>query len=116
MPYKAKRICRQAGCTELTNNTYCELHTKQINIERERYRATAYERGYDARWTRVRNAYISKHPLCERCKSRDAIVLATLVHHIVRIADGGARLDYNNLQSLCVKCHDIIHNEQGHKW
>lgn len=27
----------------------------------------AAERGYTSNWTKVRNSYLRKHPLCERC-------------------------------------------------
>ena len=31
--------------------------------------------------------------------------MATMVDHIVPIADGGEKLDEDNLQSLCQDCH-----------
>ena len=110
------RPCNHPGCNQLTNNTYCDIHTKAKRQEQESRRESSSKRGYDFLWKKVRNKYISTHPLCERCESNNITTLATLVHHIKRIRDGGDRLRYDNLMSLCVKCHDIIHNEQGHKW
>ncbi|EHG21770.1 hypothetical protein HMPREF9334_00473 [Selenomonas infelix ATCC 43532] len=48
------------------------------------------------------------HPLCEKCKEQERYVLATLVHHIRPLADGGTH-DEDNLMSLCASCHERIH-------
>jgi len=68
-------------------------------------RGSAASRGYDARWRRVRLMKLAADPLCEMHRRAGAVVPATLVDHIVPIAEGGARLDMANLQSLCRNCH-----------
>lgn len=60
-------------------------------------------------WSRLRNQYIRKHPICELCQQRAAEV----VHHKTRLREGGDRLNPDNLQSLCKLCHNQHHSSQG---
>jgi len=39
---------------------------------------------------------------------RGLVKQADMVHHIVAIADGGDRLAYSNLLSLCWACHGKV--------
>ena len=86
MPRKPKRPCRMTGCPNLTDrkSCYCETHEK------------------------VMQRHLAGHPLCEQCKEQGRYVLATLVHHIQPISEGGTH-DESNLMSLCVSCHERIH-------
>lgn len=58
-------------------------------------------------WRVTRAAYLREHPLCERCKAGGRHVGATVVHHKV---DRRERLDLalepDNLEALCVSCHN----------
>lgn len=67
-------------------------------------------------WRDLRQAYMIEHPLCERCLREGRTTLAEEVHHkqfILSGSDDNERLDlllnYNNLESLCKKCHDELH-------
>ena len=79
-----------------------------------------FTRGYDQHerygnvWRRIRDRHLAGHPLCECCKERGRYVLATLVHHIRPISDGGTN-DERNLMSLCVSCHEKIHQRKAAK-
>ena len=108
MPYKPKKPCGYPGCPELTDGRYCEKHKKQAAQEYNRYQRNpdTYKRfGY--RWRKVREAYISKHPLCELCEQQGRLVPAEEVHHIKPWAEGGGDED-DNLQSLCTSCHSRL--------
>jgi len=59
---------------------------------------------FGARWRKIRELYLSKHPLCEHCLEIDLLVPATEVHHIVPVSEGGGDEDAN-LMSLCKACH-----------
>lgn len=59
-----------------------------------------------AAWRRCRAAYLRVNPMCVECRRRGALVAAVVVDHVVPIKDGGARFDWNNLQALCVPCHN----------
>lgn len=68
-------------------------------------RGSASERGYDARWSRLRRAYAKQHPLCEDCLP-DAVPVAEVDHIIpIRGVDDPLRLQWRNLRSRCRSCH-----------
>ena len=43
--------------------------------------------------------------LCQECLKIGRTERATEVDHKIPMAAGGARLDPENLQSLCIRCH-----------
>ena len=58
-------------------------------------------------WRSMRRSHISRNPLCVDCLSRGLLRQADVVDHIVeRKDDDSLRLDSQNLQSLCHKCHN----------
>jgi len=64
---------------------------------------------YDSTWRKLRRIQLRKDPLCAFCKKMGKITEATVADHITPISDDPkARLDPNNLQSLCKECHDTI--------
>jgi len=56
-------------------------------------------------WRSLRNYKIQMNPLCEHCLKLDILTPAREIDHIVAIKDGGEKLAYNNLSSLCRSCH-----------
>ena len=68
-------------------------------------RPSAARRGYDRQWRRVRAIQLAREPLCQDCKRAGRVTPASEVHHVVALRDGGARLDLDNLASLCGPCH-----------
>lgn len=76
-------------------------------------RGTSAQRGYDARWERIRLMKLRENPLCEICDGNGIITEATEVHHIVPIGDGGEIYAIRNLMSLCHSCHMKIHASGG---
>jgi 5-methylcytosine-specific restriction protein A len=107
MPYKAKKPCPHHGCRELTNGGYCEAHNRAVNADYDRHhRDKEMKRFYNSQpWVRLRKAKLSRDPMCEACKMGGVLVIAAVVDHIVPVREGGARLDIDNLQSLCHSCH-----------
>lgn len=78
----------------------------------DRWRGTAASRGYDRHWTKARDAYLSGHPLCERCSTPENPVLAELVHHKVPVEVAPSRLlDPTNFEALCKRCHQLEHHD-----
>jgi 5-methylcytosine-specific restriction protein A len=107
-----KRICRFPRCPEeATEGYYCAKHTPRKRADDKR--GSSASRGYDYQWAKVRASYLASHPLCENCLLLNTVTPAVLVHHKKRIAEGGAPYDFNNLQSLCYRCHEEIHSSQG---
>lgn len=112
MPTKPKTHCSWGRCPETTTERYCPTH-REKKWSGEQDRPSASERGYDARWQKVRQMYARKNLLCERCLENGRTVAVEEVHHIVPIKDGGARYDLKNLQSLCKSCHQREHTHEG---
>lgn len=71
------------------------------------------------RWRDVRLAYLTSHPLCEKCKKKGIVRAATEVHHLMEVELGRTRVEMEaraystaNLQALCHECHRSEHNER----
>lgn len=69
------------------------------------------------RWRDLRTWKFTNNPLCEKCMKNNIITPAEDIHHIVsfmRCTDpyqmNTLAYDYDNLMSLCKKCHQEIHN------
>ena len=67
-------------------------------------------------WRRLRDTFISLHPLCQCCLEHDRVEPATQCHHIIPFLRGGSEeerwelfLDEKNLMPLCDKCHTALH-------
>ena len=108
------RICNYPGCQQTTTEAYCEKHKKVKEKQRKQKvkeyddkRGNSYSRGYDKTWEKVRLVKLARDPVCESCQS----IKNLLVHHIIPIADGGEKYDYNNLMTLCADCHYKIHHD-----
>ena len=109
MPSRAPTACRRPGCAGLVRGGVCSRCgdlRRQSAAEHDERRGSARERGYDARWERVRRMHLAAEPLCRMCHEAGRVTPAVLVDHITPIRDGGAILDDSNLQSLCRACHD----------
>lgn len=110
MPRRAPTPCRFPGCAAvLASPGYCAAHRGWIHRDYGRVRRTFdAELGFykSAAWQQCRAAYLRAHPVCVACQARGRTVAAVVVDHVVPIKDGGARLDWANLQSLCTSCHN----------
>lgn len=95
--------CSVMGCANLTHDRFCEEHQSHA----DKYRPNSYQRGYNNRWRKAREAYLVSHPLCEHCKQAGIITLATVVDHgTPHKGDEELFWDMDNWQSLCESCHN----------
>ena len=116
MPYRSKKPCGYSGCPKLTNKRYCPEHERAEAQRYEKYdRDPNHGRNYGAGWRRTRERFLEEHPLCDMCLSEGKLIPAVLVHHKVRITDGGANED-ENLMPLCQECHSRLHAKEGDRW
>jgi len=116
MPYKPKRPCSHPGCPELVDGRFCEAHAKQETRRYEKYdRDPASHKRYGRTWSKIRDRYISAHPLCGQCLKHDVMTAAEEVHHIKPLAQGGTHAE-ENLMSLCKSCHSRITAREGGRW
>ena len=113
MPYKSKKPCAYPGCPKLTASRYCDEHAK---AEAKRYnqfdRDPASNKRYGRSWARIRAAFLSQNHLCEWCNKDGRLKPAQMVHHKVKLTDGGTN-DWSNLMALCQECHSRLHAQQG---
>jgi hypothetical protein len=72
-------------------------------------------------WNRLRNLYISLHPICEECIRHGHVEPATEIHHKYPFmqekteeARWNTLLNENNLIAVCNKCHYGFHNKLRH--
>jgi len=56
-------------------------------------------------WRNTRKRFLAMYPLCKQCEKSGIITPAKVLDHITPVKQGGAKFDFNNLQSLCDKCH-----------
>jgi 5-methylcytosine-specific restriction protein A len=98
---RAARICPIVGCPELVygKDRYCPDHLKERRQVVDSNRLPAAQRGYDAEWQQIRDAYLKAHPWCVFCGRK-----ANEVDHVIPIVDGGTN-DWDNLRSMCKHDH-----------
>jgi len=72
------------------------------------------------RWKILRANALASQPFCEECEKMGVYTLAECVHHKKPVEDGrdeaemiALAYDPENLQPLCRKHHDEIHNRMG---
>lgn len=102
MPQRPKHACNKPLCRRLTRNRFCDEHTKAYN----RQRPTSAQRGYNARWRKLRAWHVRRYPMCVTCEREGRCTPAKEVHHrIPHKGDEALLLDVDNLESLCKSCH-----------
>lgn len=72
------------------------------------------------RWLALRRKKLTAHPLCEVCECEGLVVAASEVHHKRPVESAASQrdqkllmYDYDNLMSVCHKCHVALHVELG---
>lgn len=75
---------------------------------------------YDSkRWKACRKSYISSvHGLCEECLRQGRYKPGVIVHHKItltpeNINDPYITLNHDNLEYLCIECHNTEHYSSG---
>jgi 5-methylcytosine-specific restriction protein A len=107
MPNRIKTICRYPGCGRIVRGRFCQEHRRAYRRAAGAGRATSAQRGYDARWRRLRRWYIQQQPLCEDCLEENMVNVQYLeVDHIVPIdIRPDLRLEPTNLRTRCRMHH-----------
>lgn len=109
MPRKPRGPCGHPSCPLLAvRDGYCAEHYKAATRHYNQYqRDPASNKRYGRAWKRIRDRYISRHPLCEECVAAGRLTPAEEVHHVVPLAQGGDHAQ-ENLMALCKSCHSRI--------
>lgn len=115
MPQRAPTICAHPGCGTLTyNESHCPQHIKLKGWSgNEQARGDRHARGYGYAWEKLRTKVLKRdNHLCLICKAGGVITTAKQVDHIVPKSQGGNDT-MNNLQSLCIECHNTKTGEES---
>jgi 5-methylcytosine-specific restriction enzyme A len=112
-----KYYCSAPNCfKEVDKKGRCDIHRRQSDkdykrrhVEEEKERAKFYN---SATWKKVRLLKLQLDPLCQHCKLAGIVTVADSVDHNVPWRNGGAKLDLNNLVSLCRAHHTIKSNKE----
>jgi 5-methylcytosine-specific restriction protein A len=108
MPIAPPKPCKHHGCGQLVRDGsgYCANHQRpRSGTFADRARGSRHERGYGAEWERQRKQALMRDAgLCQPCRQQGRISVAKQVDHIRPKAAGGTD-DLDNLQSICVACH-----------
>lgn len=84
-----------------------QTHSQRLRAKRGEGRPSAAKRGYDRRWQRLRKLYLGGNPICDECRRKGVVVLATEVHHVEAIRKRPElQYEWRNLQALCKRCHN----------
>lgn len=68
-------------------------------------------------WQSLRLKVLNDNPFCVRCSERGYSTIATVVNHIQPVDKNfELRLDINNCESLCERCHQIITRQDHSKY
>lgn len=68
-----------------------------------------------SQWKSCRRSYIAKvHGLCERCLAKGKLTPGWIIHHKIlltpsNILDPEITLNHDNLEMLCLDCHNEEH-------
>lgn len=113
MPRKPKQPCAYPSCPELSDGRYCEKHRQKLDRDYNRYKRDEDSKVfYNSRaWRGLAARQLKREPLCAECLRAGRITPAKIADHIKPIREGGARLDKENLQSLCRACHNRKHGQ-----
>ena len=85
---------------------------KKYNAHRDERHQQFY---HSKEWQLLRAVKLTKAGYqCEKCKESGHTVMAVDVHHVKPISlDWDKRLDMDNLECLCLACHNKAHDRWG---
>lgn len=86
-----------------------------MNTFADRDRGTRHQRGYGSSWDALRKVVLQRDAgLCQPCRNKGQLTVATMVDHIRPKAEGGGD-DLANLQSICRPCHTSKTDKEKNK-
>lgn len=105
-------VCGELGCKNPRSsaNRFCLSHggkdTHNQNYNSSNERKASIGMYHSRQWLRLRQAQLSRQPLCAACQSWGRVTPAAHVDHLFPWAKVGKEAFYRNIfQSLCQPCH-----------
>lgn len=100
---KPPRLCSCGVIVPSGNRCACQIESTRARGRRhDARRPNSRQRGYTRQWEALRAEFLRLHPACAFCGAGGGVV-----DHIKRHRGDPALLfNWNNLQSLCKRCHD----------
>jgi 5-methylcytosine-specific restriction enzyme A len=127
MPKRPLRQCSYPLCNELVRASYCDEHMKkkkeQSNVSQQFYNMYVRDKERTAfyktkQWEKVRVLALRRdHGQCVPCDKQGKTTPANIIDHIIpyEVApDLGLTLD--NLQTICIACHNRKTHEDRRKY
>jgi len=68
-----------------------------------------------AQWRTLSRKHKALNPLCVMCEAQGRVSPVEVTDHIVPINQGGQPYAWDNLQSLCHRCHNIKSGTEAHE-
>lgn len=90
--------CTKPGCPNLN----CTEHSNARDYDQARRDSRSREIYNSSRWRKLRLVVLRRDVLCRVCGD----AAATIADHIVPIEQGGDAWSVENLQGVCVPCHN----------
>ena len=108
-----RRPCAQPRCPELVQGRYCAKHQRQAHRRENARRGTSQQRGYGARWKRLRVVILARDPICVSCGLAPSVAVDHINPKSLRV--DAADFAEEELQGLCLSCHGRkTRSEQRH--
>jgi len=97
----SKSICNNHGIYSESRCPKCKTSNNKDydNNKRDKDLVKFYN---SQRWRETSKKFLKHNPLCCECSYP-----AEITDHIEEIRDGGSRYDWENLQPMCRRCHNI---------
>ena len=99
-----------------------KINRKYLSEKPIKYKSESREHTSDfynsVAWRRLRNTFLSTHPICYECCQHGHVVPAEHAHHLIPFMSGKTEeerwnlfLKESNIRMLCSKCHHGYHNK-----
>lgn len=105
----SRKACGNKQCPlpAIEGYRFCSEHLKENRQGRDAAKEPERLRVYSSqRWQAIRRVVLGRDPLCVLCLQEGIVRASEVVDHIQSMQDGGAQFDLENLQGLCVICHN----------
>lgn len=110
-----RTVCKSCKTNKSTGKDgYCDRCRKPNWELWQSRKGNRHERGYGNGWLLIRRYVLQRdNYLCQHCLLSGRYTSATEVDHIIPKSLGGSD-SYDNLQSLCKKCHSRKTSRESH--